>query len=117
MPNSPNQLIDFWAGWCKPCRDENPNNVILYNKYKTKGFEIFGVSLDDNRETWIDAINKDKLLWMHASDLLKWNSPVVKQYSIENLPLTILIDREGKIIARDLRGEELKNKLESIFGF
>ncbi len=110
-------LIDFWAGWCKPCRDENPHNVALYNKYKSQGFDIFGVSLDDSRETWINAINKDKLLWWHASDLLKWNSPVVRQYSIENLPLTVLLDREGKIIARNLRGKELDIKLTTLFGF
>ncbi|MDP1726688.1 MAG: AhpC/TSA family protein [Bacteroidota bacterium] len=110
-------LIDFWAGWCKPCRDENPHHVALYNKYKTRGFEIFGVSLDDSRETWINAINKDKLLWWHASDLLKWNSPVVRQYSIENLPLTVLLDREGKIIARNLKGNELDIKLAALFGF
>ncbi|MBC7382462.1 MAG: AhpC/TSA family protein [Bacteroidia bacterium] len=110
-------LIDFWASWCKPCRDENPNNVILYHKYKAKGFDIFGVSLDDNREAWINAINKDKLLWPHASDLLKWNSPLVRQYNIESIPATFLLDKEGKIIGRNLFGKELAAKLQIIFGY
>lgn len=110
-------LIDFWASWCGPCRKENPNNVALYNKYKGAGFEIFGVSLDDNREDWIAAINKDHLLWPHGSDLMKWNSPVVGLYQIEGIPHTVLVDKEGKIIAKGLRGEDLGAKLKEIFGF
>lgn len=110
-------LIDFWASWCGPCRMENPNNVKLYNKYKNSGFEIFGVSLDDNRDAWVAAINKDKLLWPHGSDLLKWNSSVVSQYNISAIPYTVLVDKEGKIIAKELRGEELAFKLKEIFGF
>lgn len=110
-------LIDFWASWCGPCRMENPNNVKLYNKYKNAGFEIFGVSLDDNRDAWIAAINKDKLLWPHGSDLLKWNSSVVSQYNISAIPYAVLVDKEGKIIAKELRGEELAYKLKEIFGF
>lgn len=110
-------LIDFWASWCAPCRKDNPKNVALYNKYKGKGFEIFGVSLDDNREAWIDAINKDKLLWAHGSDLQKWNSPLVGKYGIDAIPYTVLVDKEGKIIATKLRGEALENKLKEIFGF
>ncbi len=110
-------LVDFWASWCGPCRDENPNNVILYNKYKNAGFEIFGVSLDENRDAWIGAINKDKLLWQQGSDLQKWNSPIVSLYNIDAIPTTILVDKEGKIIARKLRGKELEAKLKEIFGF
>lgn len=110
-------LVDFWASWCKPCRDENPNVVKLYNKYKAKGFDVFGVSLDDNREAWMAAINKDQLLWNHGSDLLKWNSSVVKLYNIEGIPFTVLVDKDGKVIAKRLRGESLENKLKEIFGF
>jgi thiol-disulfide isomerase/thioredoxin len=110
-------LIDFWASWCAPCRKENPANVLLYNKYKSKGFEIFGVSLDDDREAWIEAINKDKLLWMHGSDLQKWNSSLVGTYGIDAIPYTVLVDQDGKIIAKKLRGKELENKLKELFGF
>jgi thiol-disulfide isomerase/thioredoxin len=110
-------LVDFWASWCGPCREENPRNVALYNKYKSKGFEIFGVSLDENRDAWINAINKDHLLWQHGSDLQKWNSPIVNQFSIEAIPYTILVDKEGKIMAKKLRGKELEAKLFEIFGF
>jgi len=110
-------LVDFWASWCKPCRDENPNVVKLYNKYKSKGFDVFGVSLDDNRSAWIDAINQDKLLWNHGSDLLKWNSAVVKQYSIDGIPFTVLVDKDGKILGKSLRGKDLENKLQEIYGF
>ncbi|MCF8447188.1 MAG: TlpA family protein disulfide reductase [Bacteroidia bacterium] len=110
-------LVDFWASWCGPCRKENPSNVLLYNKYKNSGFEIFGVSLDDNRENWMDAINKDKLLWTHGSDLQKWNSPIVSLYGIEGIPYTVLVDKEGKIISKKLRGKELEMKLKEVFGF
>lgn len=110
-------LVDFWASWCKPCRDENPNVVKLYNKYKSKGFDVLGVSLDDNRSAWIDAINQDKLLWNHGSDLLKWNSSVVKQYSIDGIPFTVLVDKDGKIIGKSLRGKQLELKLQELFGF
>lgn len=107
-------LVDFWASWCRPCREESPRLVKLYNKYKTKGFDIFSVSLDDNREAWQKAINDDKLLWTHVSDLLKWNSAVVSQYNIEAIPFTVLVDAEGKIIATGLRGEALEQKLAEL---
>jgi thiol-disulfide isomerase/thioredoxin len=110
-------LIDFWASWCAPCREDNPKNVALYNKYKSKGFEIFGVSLDDNRDAWVGAINKDKLLWTHGSDLQKWNSSLVGKYGIDAIPHTVLVDKDGKIIATKLRDEALENKLKEIFGF
>ncbi len=109
-------LIDFWASWCRPCREENPNVVRLYNRYKTRGFDVFSVSLDDNKDVWVKAINDDKLLWTHVSDLQKWNSTVVKDYNIEGIPYTVLLDREGKIIAKNLRGKQLENKLAELLG-
>jgi peroxiredoxin len=108
-------LVDFWASWCKPCREESPNLVKMYNKYKTRGFDVFSVSLDDNREAWQKAINDDKLLWTHVSDLMKWNSSVVNLYKIEAIPFTVLLDKEGKIIAKNLRGEKLDAKLSELF--
>jgi peroxiredoxin len=107
-------LIDFWASWCKPCRMENPNVVRMYTKFKSKGFEVFSVSLDDNKDSWIKAINDDKLLWNHVSDLKKWNASVVPLYNIESIPFTILLDKEGKIIAKNLRGEDLEKKLAEL---
>lgn len=107
-------LIDFWASWCKPCREESPNLVKAYNKYKTSGFEVFSVSLDDNRDAWQKAINDDKLLWTHVSDLMKWNSSVVSLYNIESIPFTVLIDGNGKIIAKNLRGKALDEKLAEV---
>lgn len=107
-------LVDFWASWCRPCREESPNLVKAYNKYKSRGFEVFSVSLDDNRDAWQKAINDDKLLWTHVSDLQKWNSAVVNQYNIESIPFTVLIDAEGKIIAKNLRGEALDAKLAEV---
>jgi peroxiredoxin len=107
-------LIDFWASWCRPCREESPNLVKAYQKYKTRGFEVFSVSLDDNRDAWQKAINDDKLLWTHVSDLMKWNSSVVNLYNIEGIPFTVLIDGEGKIIAKNLRGNALDEKLAEI---
>lgn len=108
-------LIDFWASWCKPCRMENPNVVKLYAKYKDKGFEILGVSLDREKSAWEQAIKDDNLTWKHISDLAFWNSTVVKQYNITGVPYTVLVDKEGKIIAKGLRGQELERKLEEIF--
>lgn len=108
-------LVDFWASWCRPCRDENPNNVRLYNRYKKDGFEIYGVSLDDNKEAWLKAIADDRLTWLHVSDLQKWNSSVIPKYNIDAIPYTVLIDKEGKIIAKNLRGKELEDKLAEVF--
>ncbi len=109
-------LIDFWASWCGPCRKENPNVVRMYNKYKEKGFEILGVSLDNNRERWLGAIEKDNLTWQHVSDLKGWSNEVAQQYQVSSIPQTFLLDAEGKIIARNLRGPSLERKLEELFG-
>lgn len=105
-------LVDFWASWCRPCREESPRLVKVYNKYKPFGFDIFSVSLDDDREAWIKAINDDGLLWIHVSDLKKWNSDIVSLYNIESVPFTVLINREGVIIATNLRGEALEKKVD-----
>lgn len=109
-------MIDFWASWCGPCRKENPNNVALYNKYHSKGFEIYGVSLDDNKERWLQAIASDHLAWKHVCDFAKWESLAAQSYSVTAIPQTFLLDKEGKIIAIGLRGEELTNKLKELFG-
>lgn len=108
-------LLDFWASWCGPCRKENPNVVKLYNQYKDKGFEIFSVSLDKDKDQWIKAIQADKLTWTHVSDLMFWGSPVVKAYNVQGIPMTYLLDKEGKILAKELRGEQLAAKLKEIF--
>ncbi len=107
-------LVDFWAGWCKPCRMENPNVVAAYNKFKGKNFTVLGVSLDKDKASWIKAISEDQLFWNHASDLKYWNSAVVPLYSIEGIPFNVLVDPNGIVIAKDLRGEELHKKLEEV---
>lgn len=109
-------LIDFWASWCGPCRRENPNVVRLYNKYKDKGFDILGVSLDTNKDKWVDAIKKDKLTWHHVSDLKGWSSQLSKPYGVRGIPYTVLVDKEGNIVAKRLRGATLEAKLREIFG-
>ena len=108
-------LIDFWAAWCKPCRQENPNVVRLYTQYNSKGFEVFGVSLDRSREDWIKAIADDRLNWTQVSDLLYINSAAAELYQIQAIPATYLIDPDGKIIAKDLRGPSLEAKLAELF--
>lgn len=109
-------LIDFWAAWCGPCRTENPHVVEMYNKYKDKGFEIFGVSLDRTKEAWVKAIESDNLTWKHVSDLKYFNSSAAELYNIQAIPATYLLDEEGKIIAKNLRGKTLEDKLAEIFG-
>lgn len=109
-------LIDFWASWCGPCRAENPNVVAAYKKYVSKGFDIYSVSLDKDAEKWKQAIQKDGLVWSsHVSDLKFWQSPVVQLYNFNAIPTNVLIDKEGKILAKNLRGEELEKKLAAIF--
>ena len=108
-------LIDFWAAWCKPCRQENPNVVRLFTQYNSKGFEVFGVSLDRSREDWIKAIADDRLNWTQVSDLLYFNSAAAELYQIQAIPATYLIDPDGKIIAKDLRGPSLEAKLAELF--
>lgn len=108
-------MIDFWAAWCGPCRRENPNVVKLYDKYRNQGFEIYGVSLDRSKEDWVKAIEKDGLTWTQVSDLSYFNSEAAKTYGINAIPATVLLDKEGKIIARNLRGQALEDKLAEIF--
>lgn len=107
-------LIDFWASWCGPCRKEMPNVVNAYSKFKNKGFEIFGVSLDRDKDRWVEAIAKDGITWPQVSDLRQWESSVVPLYNIQGIPYTVLLDREGKILAKNLRGEELEKKLAEV---
>ena len=109
-------LVDFWASWCKPCRLENPNVVRAYNKYKDKGFEILGVSLDRNRDRWLQAIAADGLTWKHVSDLKYFQSKAAVDYGVSAIPFTVLVDKDGKIIAQNLRGANLDKKLEELFG-
>jgi len=108
-------LIDFWASWCKPCRMENPNVVRMYNKFENENFEILGVSLDKNKDKWVNAIAQDKLDWPHVSDLKFWKSAAADLYNVKSIPFTVLIDPEGKVIATKLRGAALEQKLDEIF--
>ena len=110
-------LIDFWASWCKPCRMENPNVVAAYNKYKDKGFTVYSVSLDKERDAWINAINQDGLIWgNHVSDLQFWNNAAARTYGVNSIPAAFLIDENGVIIGKDLRGNALEAKLKEVLG-
>jgi thiol-disulfide isomerase/thioredoxin len=100
-------LVDFWASWCGPCRGENPNVVAAYKKYKNKNFTVLGVSLDEDKDAWMKAIQKDGLTWKHISDLKGWQSAVVPVYGIEGIPYNVLLDPEGKILATELRDKDL----------
>jgi thiol-disulfide isomerase/thioredoxin len=109
-------LVDFWASWCGPCRRENPNVVNAYKKYKAKGFDILGVSLDENKEKWLQAVAKDGLDWQQVCDLKGWGNEAGKLYGVTSIPFNLLLDKEGKIIAKGLRGADLDAKLAEIFG-
>jgi peroxiredoxin len=108
-------LIDFWASWCGPCRKESPNMVKMYSMFHEKGFEIFSVSLDKSKADWEKGIKDDKLDWTHGSDIKYWDSAPAKLYGVKSIPYTVLIDKEGKIVAKGLRGEKLEEKLTEIF--
>ena len=107
-------MIDFWASWCGPCRQEMPNFIKVYHEYKSKGFEVVGVSLDENKEAWVGAIKKLGIPWAQMSDLKGWQCAGAAAYNVKTIPATILIGQDGKIIAKDLRGEELETKLKEI---
>ncbi|MBS1919477.1 MAG: AhpC/TSA family protein [Bacteroidetes bacterium] len=111
-------LVDFWASWCVPCRGENPNVVKAFASYKSKNFTVLGVSLDNpgKKDAWLKAIHDDGLTWTHVSDLKGWSNAVAKQYDINSIPSNLLIDPEGKIVAKDLHGEELEKKLSELLG-
>jgi peroxiredoxin len=107
-------LVDFWASWCGPCRQENPNIVRTYEKFKGNNFEILGVSLDNNKDKWLKAIQDDQLTWAQVSDLKYWKNAVAVQYGVQSIPANFLLDKEGKIIAKGLRGPALEQALEKI---
>lgn len=107
-------LLDFWAAWCNPCRQENPHLVATYAEYKDKGFEIFGVSFDKTREAWVKAIKQDGITWPQVSDLKYWDSAAGKLYAVRSIPHNVLIDKDGIIVAKNLRGEDLAKKLEEL---
>ncbi|RRO16387.1 TlpA disulfide reductase family protein [Flavobacteriaceae bacterium 14752] len=109
-------LIDFWASWCKPCRIENPNVVSVYNDYKDKGFSIISVSLDKKKSSWKKAIKDDNMDWYHISNLQYWNEPIAKEWGVRSIPATFLIDESGVIVAKNLRGNALRQKVDEILG-
>ena len=109
-------IIDFWASWCGPCRQENPNVVAMYNELHEKGLNIIGVSLDRDGDKWKEAIAKDGLTWPQISNLKFWQEPIAEQYNVKSIPATFILDENGIIVARDLRGDELKAKVKEILG-
>jgi len=109
-------VVDFWASWCKPCRVENPSIVKMYNQYHDKGLNILGVSLDNKQDKWITAIEEDKLNWNHISNLKSWQDPIAKKYNVSAIPQTFILDENGAIVAKDLRGEALQQKVRELLG-
>lgn len=109
-------LIDFWASWCAPCRAEGKNVKALYEKYHDKGFDVLSVSLDSSLEAWKKAIKEDGIEWEQVSDLKGWKTPMMKLYNFQGIPTLYLVDGEGKIVAKNLRGEDLRNKVAEICG-
>jgi peroxiredoxin len=109
-------LVDFWASWCKPCRMENPNVLAAYERFKAKNFTVLGVSLDQNKASWVKAIEDDKLVWSQVSDLKYWNNEVARQYKIQQIPQNLLIDPNGKIVGKNLRGADLDSRLCALLG-
>jgi len=107
-------LIDFWASWCAPCREENPNLVAVYQKFQTKGFDILGVSLDNKKENWLKAIADDKLTWTHVSNLKSWDNPAAEKYAVGSIPANFLLDENGVILAKNLRNDELFKKVAEL---
>lgn len=107
-------LLDFWAAWCGPCRQENPNIVAVYNDYKDKGFSVFGVSLDRDRDAWLKAIDDDNLTWPHVSDLAYWNNSAAQLYAVNSIPSSLIVDKNGKIIAKNKRDEELRETVSEL---
>ena len=108
-------LIDFWASWCRPCRMENPNVVAAYQKFKDKGFTVLGISMDSNKEAWLNAIKQDQLTWTQVSDLKGWSNEVGQLYGVGSIPQNFLIGPDGIIIAKELRGSALEQKLSELF--
>lgn len=111
-------ILDFWASWCKPCRKANPHMVKIYEKYHSKGLNILSVSLDkkSQKNRWLDAIESDNMTWQHVSNLQFWKGPIVKKYNVKSIPATFILDEDGKIVAKSLRGSSLDDKLEELFG-
>ena len=107
-------LLDFWASWCAPCRAANPGVVKLHNKYKAKGFEVFGVSIDSKKANWLKAISQDGIKYTQVNDAAGWNSPIAEKYKVEQIPTSFLLDKTGKIVAIDLEGAQLENKLKEL---